>query len=450
MRIPAKIFRAYDIRGIYGEDLTEEIAYLVGLGFGNMLGGGEVLMTRDVRLSGPRLASAASDGLMDAGLNVLDGGVCTTPAGYFGIRHYGAVGCVIVTASHNPPEWNGFKLVRGDGETVSQGAGMEELREIITSDKLGRARSRGSIQKVELSEAYSDFLLRSFRRMDGLQLGVDFSDGAACLIFPSIARRLKLEIKTINDNPDGYFRGHPPEPSHENLKQLSKLVIDGGCGLGVAFDGDADRAVFVDDLGRVVEGDQALAIFVNNWPRVGKVVYDVNSSKALKEVAEAKGFTPIEWTVGRAFMLRKVREEGAVLGGEKSNHIYFGELGGVDDGLYAALKMAEIVMLGGGRLSPLVEAIPRYPSLPIKVYECPDEVKFRAVEIIGRRLEEMGFQVSRLDGVKTYIGSGWLLIRASNTMPQLKMTAEAASEEELARLKLLSDMLVMESIRSVS
>jgi len=447
VKIPEKIFRAYDIRGVYGVDITEETAYLVGFGFGNMLGKGNVLVVRDVRLSGAMLASAAADGLMDAGLDVLDGGVCTTPAGYYGVKHFGAVGCLIVTASHNPPNWNGFKLIRGDGETISQNAGMEELKQLILSNKLRKGGRRGNINTVDLKRAYTDFLKSRFKEMDGLSIGVDFSDGSATLIFPEIASYLRIKLKQINDNPDGYFRGHMPEPTPENLGPLAELVRDNGCSFGTAFDGDADRAVFVDDLGRIVEGDYALAVLVSNWPERGKVVYDVNSSRALKDVAITRGFTPIEWKVGRAFILRKVRDEKAVLGGEKSNHIYFGELDGVDDAIYATLKMAEIVKNHGGRLSPLVDAIPKYPTLPITVYDCDDEIKFRVVEKIAEKLEEAGFQISLLDGVKGYISSGWLLIRASNTMPQLKMSAEADSFDELEKLRKFGDRLIRETIR---
>jgi phosphomannomutase / phosphoglucomutase len=446
VKIPEKIFRAYDVRGVYGVDITEETAYLVGLGFGNMLGEGKALVVRDVRLSGPSLASAAADGLADAGLDVLNGGVCTTPAGYYGVKHFGTAGCLIVTASHNPPNWNGFKLVRGGGETISQNAGMEELKQLILSNKLRKGGRRGSISTVDLKGVYAGFLKSRFTAMDGLSMGVDFSDGSAALVFPEIAGHLGIKLKQINDNPDGYFRGHTPEPSPENLGPLAALVRDSGCSFGAAFDGDADRAVFVDDLGRIVEGDYALAVLVSSWPVRGKVVYDVNSSSALRDVAIARGFTPIEWKVGRAFMLRKIRDEKAVLGGEKSNHIYFGELDGVDDAIYAALKMAEIVRNHGGRLSPLVDAIPKYPTLPITVYDCDDELKFRVVEEIARKFEEAGFKISLLDGVKAYSSSGWILIRASNTMPQLKMSAEASTYEELEKLRRLGDGLIRETI----
>jgi len=446
VKIPEKIFRAYDIRGVYGVDITEETAYLIGLGFGNMLGGGKVLLLRDVRLSGKSLASAASDGLADAGLDVLQGGVCTTPAGYYGVKHFGAAGCMIVTASHNPPNWNGFKLVRGDGETVAQNAGMEELKQLILSNRLEKVGAGGSISTVDLRGSYASFLKSRFKGLDGLSVGVDFSDGAATLVFPEIAAHLGIKLKQINDNPDGYFRGHPPEPSPENLGPLTELVKSSGCSFGAAFDGDADRAVFVDDLGRIVEGDYSLAVLVSRWPERGKIVYDVNSSRAVRDVATARGFTPIEWKVGRAFMLRKIRDEKAVLGGEKSNHIYFGELDGVDDAIYAVLKMAEIVKGHGGRLSPLVDAIPKYPTLPITVYDCDDELKFRVVEEIAKTLEGAGFQISLLDGVKAYGNSGWILIRASNTMPQLKMAAEATTYEELEKLRELGDRLVRETI----
>ncbi|HID05417.1 MAG TPA: phosphomannomutase/phosphoglucomutase [Aigarchaeota archaeon] len=444
--MPEHIFRAYDVRGVYGHDLSDEVAYLIGRAFGAYLGSrGRVLVTRDVRLSGPQLSKSLVDGLTESGVDVLLGGVATTPMCYFGVEHYKADGGVSVTASHNPPEWNGFKMILKGGETISAGAGMEEIKDMVLNRRFKTPDGRGSVEEVKLADSYVEFMKGRFGEMQGLKVAVDYSDGASVFVVPRIFSGLRVEVVGINDNPDGYFRGHPPEPNEETLKPLQRLVVEMGCDFGVGFDGDADRAVFIDDRGRLLEGDVTLAVFVKHWPKKGKVIYDVNSSTALREVAERHGFQPVEWRVGRAFILRKVREEAAVLGGEKSNHLYFGELNGLDDAVYAALVMARIIHESGRRLSEVVDEIPRYPTTPILTYGFPDELKFRAIDYIAERLGAMGYRISRLDGVKAYADDGWVLVRASNTMPQVKMSVEAKTPERLEELKKLGEKLIEEA-----
>ncbi|MEM2095776.1 MAG: phosphomannomutase/phosphoglucomutase [Candidatus Caldarchaeum sp.] len=446
LRPSPHIFRAYDIRGVYGRDIDEDVAYKVGRAFGKRVGG-LTIVGRDVRTSGPRLARALTEGLTDSGVDVLNAGMCTTPACYFGARHFKTLGGVMITASHNPREWNGFKMFLGSGETISEGAGMETIRDMVLNEAYGPASSRkGTMTEVSLLKIYSDHLLQSFRRMDGLRVAVDLSDGAAALVFPDILEALGIEYEALNNNPDGLFRSHEPEPTEKNIEPLRKLVVDRGFDMGVSFDGDADRAVFVDDAGRVLAGDVAMAILLKTMKLKGYVVYDVNSSTALKHVAERLGFAPVEWKVGRAFIQRKVKELGAVLGGEKSNHIYFGELDGDDDAIYAALKMAELLHTSQKPLSKHVDEIPSYPATPIIVFDCPDEHKFRVVERISSRLESMGFKTSRLDGVKAYAEDGWILVRASNTMPQVKMSAEAATVGRVEELRRLGERLITEEI----
>ncbi|MDW8084322.1 MAG: phosphomannomutase/phosphoglucomutase [Candidatus Caldarchaeum sp.] len=449
LKISPSIFRAYDVRGIYGKDIDEEIAYKIGRAFGTMVSD-KALVGRDVRRSGEKLAKAVADGLTESGVDVLIGGICTTPACYFGGRFFKTSGGVMVTASHNPPEWNGFKMFLSNGETVSQGAGMEEIKEMVINENYGQQpKKRGSVENVDLNSFYVEHIVEKFPELEGVKVAADMSDGSACLVFPKIAEKLRMKITTLNDNPDGFFRGHSPEPTEENIGPLKKAVVEQKLDFGVAFDGDADRAVFVDDRGRMLEGDIALAVLLKSLERKGLVIYDVNSSTAVKEVAEKLGFKTLEWKVGRAFIHRKVRELGAVIGGEKSNHLYFGELYGDDDAIYAALKMADVIHSSGKPLSTHVDEIPRYPTTPITVFDCPDETKFEVVDRIAKNFETMGFSVSRLDGVKAYAESGWILIRASNTMPQIKMSAEAKDLESLKQLTDLGTRLIKQAIASV-
>jgi len=433
--IKEQIFRAYDIRGIYGQDLTEEVAKLIGLAYGTLLGNkGKLVVGRDVRIGGDVLAKAVAEGLSRAGCDVLELGVVTTPMVYFSTVHFNTDGGVQVTASHNPPEWNGFKLVKPGGATLSAGAGMEELKDIVLNKKYKESDKRGRIEEVDALTPYVEFMLSKFRLDRKLRIAVDYSNGAAAISFPKIAEKLGIEIEAINDVPDGRFPGHLPEPNEETLKDLQRFVVEVGADFGVGFDGDGDRAVFVDEKGRIIPGDITLAIYVKHLDKKGKVVFDVASSDAVREVVLEKGCEPVEMRVGRAFILNAVRELNAVIGGEKSNHFYFPEIWGFDDAIYATLRMAEIVARTGEKFSKLVDEIPKYPAAPIKTFECPDELKAKVVEEIAKVYEQRGLRVSTIDGVKAYFEDGWVLIRPSNTMPQVKMTAEAKTEKRLKEI----------------
>jgi len=442
-----EIFRAYDIRGVYGVDLNEDLAKAVGLAYGTMLGNrGKVVVGRDVRLSGEALASAAAEGLAEAGCDVVDIGLVSTPMSYYAVVHLDADGGIQVTASHNPPEWNGFKLIKRGGETLSAGAGMEELRDMVLQGRFRRGERRGRIEKVDILESYVEFIASKVKLERPLRIAVDYSNGATAIPFPKIAERVGLEVEALNDVPDGRFPGHLPEPREDTLKDLQEFVVKRGVDFGAGFDGDGDRVVFVDDRGRIISGDIALAIFVKHLEKRGKVIFDVSSSSALREIIVEKGCEPVEMRVGRAFLLNAVRELKAVMGGEKSDHFYFPELWGFDDACYAVLKMAEIVVKRGRRLSELVDEIPHYPSIPITTFTCPDELKARVVEQIARHYESLGVKVSRIDGVKAYFDDGWVLVRPSNTMPQIKMTAEAKTEERLKEIVDEAKRLITENI----
>ena len=446
-RFKPEIFRAYDIRGVYGVDLSEDLAKAIGLAYGTMLGNrGRVVVGRDVRLSGEALASATAEGLAEAGCDVMDVGLVTTPMSYFAVVHLNADGGIQVTASHNPPEWNGFKLIKKGGETLSAGAGMEELRDMVLQGRFRKGERRGKIEKIDILESYVEFITSKVEIERPLKIAIDYSNGAAAISFPKIAERVGLKIEALNDVPDGRFPGHPPEPKEDTLKDLQDLVVKTRADFGAGFDGDGDRVVFVDDKGRILSGDIALAIFVKHLDKKGKVIFDVSSSSALREVIVEKGCEPIEMRVGRAFILNAVRELNAVMGGEKSDHFYFPELWGFDDACYAVLKMAEILIKSGKKLSELVDEIPHYPSIPITTFTCPDELKTKVVEQIAKHYESLGVKVSRIDGVKAYFDDGWVLIRPSNTMPQIKMTAEAKTEKRLKEIVDEAKKLITENI----
>jgi phosphomannomutase len=445
------IFRAYDIRGVYGQDLDEEVAELVGLAYGTFLGNrGRVVVGRDVRIGGEVLVRGLTRGLTRAGCDVLDVGVVSTPMLYFSTVYFNVNGGVQVTASHNPPEWNGFKLVKPGGATLSAGAGMEELRDMLINKRFRDGERPGNVEMADILTPYIEFMASRFRIYVRMKIAVDYSNGAATIPFPRIAERLGIEILGINDVPDGRFPGHLPEPTEETLKDLQRLVVESGADFGAGFDGDGDRVVFVDDLGRMIPGDITLALYVKHLDKRGKVVYDVSSSSALREIILEKECEPVEMRVGRAFLLNAVRELNAVIGGEKSNHFYFPEIWGFDDAVYATLRMAEIVARTGKKLSQLVDEIPKYPSIPIRTFECPDELKAKAVEEVARYYREKGLEVSAIDGIKAYFDDGWILVRQSNTMPQIKMTAEAKTEKKLSEIVGDAERVIRETIKRLS
>lgn len=445
------IFRAYDVRGVYPRQVNGEVAYVLGLAFGRMVGGGRILVGRDVRLSGPELVRYLSLGLEDAGHQVFDAGTVPTPALYLGVVEGGFDGGVQVTASHNPPEWNGFKFVTGTGETVSQGMGMEELREAAMSLSGARVPLREpDVKRVDVLTRYLERLRGLVRPKRRLRVAVDFSNGAGAVVGKRLLREIGVELLPLNDVPDGRFPAHLPEPTPETTEELRRVVREQGLDLGAALDGDADRAVFCDDRGRLLEGDLSLAVLVSSLDVRGKVVYDVSCSSVVEEVIRSKGCEPVLCRVGRAFMLRKVREVGAVIGAEKSNHLYFSEIHGFDDGLFAVAKMVEAVSSMDRPLSEFIDSLPkRYASTIYSVNLPSDEVKWRAMEVIARRLSAMARETLTIDGVKAYLDDGWVLIRPSNTMPQIKYTAESKTEEGLRRLLSLAERTIAESVAEI-
>ncbi|MEM3397956.1 MAG: phosphomannomutase/phosphoglucomutase [Nitrososphaerota archaeon] len=447
---PSHIFRAYDIRGVYGKDITDEIAKVIALSYATMLGNsGEILLSRDVRLSGENLMKSVSIGLMEGGCDVVKVGIVPTPVSYFGVIWWRLHGGVQITASHNPPEWNGMKLVTSNGDTISEGAGMEELRKIVLERKWTTSDKQGTEVSRNLIPEYLEFILSKIKVEKKMRIAVDYSNGATTMVFPNIARLLDVEVIGLNDEPNGLFPGHLPEPTEETLKDLQELVRKNDVDFGVGFDGDGDRAVFIDDRGRILPGDIVLSVYVKHLEKRGKVVYDLNSSSALRQIIIESGCEPVESRVGRAYILREVRRLGAVIGGEKSNHLYFSELWGFDDAVYATLKMLEILSKTGKKLSEIVENIPVYPSTPIMVFDCPDEIKKIVVDRIAERLSSEGLEISRLDGVKAYFKDGWILIRPSNTMPQIKMSAEAVTEKRLKEIVEYGKKLIVETVKSL-
>ena len=436
MKISEKIFRAYDIRGIYGKEITEEVAEDIGKAFGTYIGTNKKLIVgRDARPTGKKLQSAIISGLTSTGCHVSEIGIVPTPVFYFAIIHYRKDGGVMITASHNPPEWNGFKLCRENAMMCSQGMGMEEIKAIALSQSF-RPASHGRLEKYDkVLEDYSNFVLNKIEIKRTLNVAVDLLNGPCSLIVPGLFRKAGMEVIAINTELDGTFP-HGLEPTEESLEGLKKTVTRCGADFGLGFDGDGDRVVFVDDKGRIVPSDIALTIMARHYlkNRKGAIVYDVCCSTVVEETVKNMGGKPVVSRVGRAYIMDLMKREDAVLGGEVSGHIYFSDMYGFDDAIYAGLKMGEILSKTDMKISQIIDSLPHYPSTQVKTYSCPDEKKFDVVNQLTEEFREMGYETITIDGVKVINSDGWFIIRASNTLPQIKMKAEAKNREKLKQL----------------
>ncbi|MBO3800370.1 MAG: phosphomannomutase/phosphoglucomutase [Candidatus Brockarchaeota archaeon] len=448
-----EIFRAYDIRGVYGKDLFDEDARIIGLAFASYLGGRgkKLAVGLDVRKHSYKLASAVIDGITSAGANVVSLGLVPTPMVYFAIVHWNLDGGIMITASHNPPEWNGFKLCRENAKLCGWGMGMEELKRIIDSKAFRFSTSKGMIEdaREKLLEEYENYLLNILMGKVGrLRVLIDPGNGSGSILSKSILQKVGLNVDSINDYPDGDFPSRSPEPTEESLAFLRRMVRENGYDFGVGYDGDCDRALFVDDEGNVIRGDIMLALFVKYFlkNRPGeKIVYEVSCSKLVDEVCKDNGVIPIMSRVGHAFILEKMLSEKARFGGEISSHLYFGEIYGLDDAIFATLKVAELLTLTGRKLSQLIGELPRYEFFK-KDYEAPDEVKFHVIKDLVFRFEKEGCKTITLDGVRVELEEGWFILRASNTLPQVRLIAEARSKQALEEIVAYAERMFKETL----
>jgi len=431
------IFRAYDIRGIFGKDLTEEVAARIGAAFAKFVEGKAVAVGRDVRISGEKLRDALVSGLVTR-CNVTDVGVVPTPLLYFALNRLRKDAGIMVTASHNPPQWNGFKVFRGNGGSI-YGKDMETVREYaraVDPKKLGEKKGTATSHEGIIGE-YQDFVHSKIQLERKLTVVADTANGTCGLVAPVLFERLGCDVLTLNKEPDGTFPAHLPVPKEETLGELMKEVVRRKADFGVGYDGDGDRAVFIDEKGNLIPGDLTLLIFAKDIlqkNRGGKVIYELSCSMAVEEYVKKLGGIPLVERVGHTFIMDKMIGEKALLGGEKSSHFYFADVYGMDDGVYASMKMAEILSKSDEKLSEMVASLPQYPSVYEKNFECPDKRKFRVIENVRRQFKRYGLKTLDIDGVKLIEEDGWVILRASNTEPVIRVSAEARTKEKLEKL----------------
>ena len=438
-RFHPSLLREYDVRGIVGDTLHEADAEAIGRAFGTLVrrdGGACVAVAYDGRLSSPTLAAAVVAGLRACGLTVRRCGLGPTPLLYFAAQAPGVHAGIMITGSHNPPDFNGFKFVFAGKPFF--GARIQELGSIAESGAY--ATGEGSEETVAPLEAYVARLVQDYDGTRPLSVAWDAGNGAAGQAMVALTRQLPGRHFLLYEEIDGRFPNHHPDPTkEENLAALRAEVSRQGCDLGIAFDGDGDRIGVIDDTGRVLWGDQLLILFARDVLRDhpgAPIIADVKSSQVLfDEIAKAGG-RPIMHRTGHAPIKAKMAEESAPLAGELSAHIFFADrYYGYDDALYAAVRLLGILSRSGRRLSEIRDALPAVVNTPEHRLYCPEERKFALVEEVGARLRAAGVEVNDIDGVRVSGDDGWWLLRASNTEPALVLRCEAADEAGLVRLK---------------
>jgi phosphomannomutase len=433
--------REYDIRGIVGKTLHPADAFAIGRVFGSVVagnGGSTVAVGYDGRLSSPDLEPELVRGLMASGIEVLRIGRGPTPMLYFAATTLGTDGGVMVTGSHNPPDYNGFKMMLGKKPFFG-----EQIQDIGARARAGDvvAAGEGSERAVDVS---ADYLRRLLSDWDGgdrqLKVVWDNGNGAAGEILRRLVTTLPGEHRVLNGDIDGTFPAHHPDPTvPKNLEQLIAEVRAQGADLGIAFDGDADRIGAVDDQGNILAGDQLLVILARDVLRDhpgATIIADVKASQILFDEVARAGGKPLMWRTGHSLIKAKMAELGAPLAGEMSGHIFFADKWyGFDDALYAAIRLLGIVARMDGKLSAVRDALPHVVNTPELRFDCDDVRKFAVIEQVAERLRQANADVSDIDGVRVTTQDGWWLLRASNTQAVLVARAEAKTEAGLERLK---------------
>lgn len=443
------IFREYDIRARVGIDLTDAEVFDLGRALGTYYrrqGKRRLVVGRDCRLSSPEWQARLMAGLGACGCQVMDLGMCPTPALYFAVRHFEAEGGIIVTASHNPPEFNGLKICNGYHTIFG-----EEIQELLRLAQQGDFLSgTGSLETQEILPAYQDYLAQNLSISRPLRIGLDAGHGTAGVVALPLFRRLGCEVWPLYCNPDGRFPAHEPDPVIEaNLADLKNLVLERRLDLGVAYDGDGDRLGVIGPRGEVIWGDQLLVLFsravLADHPGA-VIIGEVKCSQRLYDDVARHGGRPLMWKTGHSLIKQKMVEEGALLAGEMSGHLFFADrYFGYDDAIYATGRLLELLAGTGQSLTDLLADLPPACITPEIRRDCPDELKFRVVESVKARLAGL-FPVIEVDGVRFLHPEGWGLVRASNTQPALVLRFEAASEEALQEIKSLAEKIVSEEI----
>ncbi len=440
-RFHSTVLREYDIRGVVGETLTEADLRAVGRAFGSVVvrgGGSRVCVGYDGRLSSPSLEAALVEGLVACGLTVERVGLGPTPMLYYATREHGADGGLMITGSHNPPNYNGIKMMLG--KRPFYGQDIQNLATLAATADF--VQGSGRAVTLDVRAAYVERLARDYTGQRPLKVAWDAGNGATAEIMRSLTAILPGEHILLFDTIDGNFPNHHPDPTvPENLVDLQKAVAEHGCDLGVGFDGDGDRIGAIDHSGRIVWGDQLLALYaavVLKTHPGGTIIADVKASQTLFDEVARLGGKPLMWKTGHSLIKAKMAETGSPLAGEMSGHIFFADKWyGFDDALYCAVRLLSLVSEAGETLAALRDRLPAVINTPEIRFQVSEERKFAVIAEVKSRLVAEGAMVNDIDGVRVNTPDGWWLLRASNTQDVLVARAEAFTEEGLERLRAL-------------
>jgi phosphomannomutase/phosphoglucomutase len=442
METPGHIFREYDVRGLVDEDLSDDLVRALGSAFATFMrraAGSEVVTLAlgwDVRPSSPRLRDALTEGMIAAGARVLDVGLVPTPVLYYACHRLETDGGVMITGSHNPPEYNGFKL--GYRDLPLSGAEIQQVREIITTEAF--VSGAGIREERPVTDEYCDMVASKVNLEREVRVVLDPANACGALFAGDLLQRVGARVDRLHDDVDGTFPSHHPDPTVDAyVVDLRRRVVEIDVEVGIGLDGDCDRIGAVDETGRLIRGDQLTAIFARDQLRRTpgvRILYDVKSSRALEEDIRAHGGVPFMWKTGHSHAKRKMKEEGIPFGGEMSGHLFFfDDYWGFDDAIFAACKLCEILSRSEMSLAAMIDSLNSYSSTPEVRIETTEERKWELVreakEWFGERYDTVD-----IDGVRITFEKGWALLRASNTQPVVVLRAEGQSESDLTAIKL--------------
>ncbi|NWF91678.1 MAG: phosphomannomutase/phosphoglucomutase [Syntrophaceae bacterium] len=452
MKINPQIYREYDIRGVVDKDLTPEIVRKLGQGFGSHMaaqGRFNLVVGRDGRLTSKAFRDALTKGLTSTGCNVVDIGLCPTPVYYFSIFHLDQEGGMMVTGSHNPPEFNGFKI--SVGKSTIFGEEIQALRRLIEKGEF--LKGQGTVSEKEIIPAYQEHIKKDIRLRKRLKVVIDAGNGTAGVVAGPLLRDLGCEVEELYCEIDGRFPNHFPDPTIPgNLKDLIERVKQTGSDVGIGYDGDGDRIGVVDETGNILWGDQLMILFSREILKERKgatFVAEVKCSENLFADIEKHGGRAIMWKTGHSLIKEKIKEEKAVLGGEMSGHIFFADrYFGYDDAIYASCRLVELLSKTDKRLSQLLGDVPKTFITPEIRVDCPDEIKFEVVERVKEALKK-DYPIIDVDGVRVRFEDGWGLVRASNTQPVLVLRFEASTEKRLTEIKKFVEEKVKQTVSAL-
>lgn len=452
-QFPHHIFREYDIRGIAGNEITEDLAYRLGLAYAALLPANEqraIVTGRDVRLSGQGIQAAVIRGLTDAGRDVVDIGMVPTPLAYYAVHTLDVAGCIMITASHNPADYNGFKMMVG--ETSLHGNDIQMLKHMIQQG-LPAAAQAGHCRERDVIADYIDFVSRDCTLSRPLKVVIDAGNGPSGFIAAPLYRQLGCEVIELYCEPDGNFPNHHPDPTVKaNMVDLIAAVKAHGADLGIAYDGDGDRVGVVDESGEIIWGDMLLLLLARQLLKTdpgATIISVVNCSNTLFDGIKQAGGNPIMWRTGHSPIKAKMKETDAKLAGEMSGHMFFADrFYGFDDAIYAGARLMQLLADVRAPLSTLLGDVPHTVSTPEIRLHCSDEHKFELVQKAKIHFTDLGYEIIYIDGMRIQFEDGWALLRASNTQPSLVQRFEAPNEHRLEEMRALIEDWLKEHLNS--